>query len=366
MSEITARSKFACPACGAEAQWNPAKQALVCPYCSAVSPMAAPEGAEIKEHDLETALNSVPDDERGWASEKTSVKCQSCQAITVFDPTRASQRCDFCGSSALIPVEQSKAPIRPESLLEFKLPEAQVRDKVREWYGSRWWAPNALKSRALTDTVHGLYIPYWTFDAQVHADWTAESGYHYYETEYYTDSDGKQQSRQVQRTRWVPSSGELDHYFDDELVPASKGVQADLLRKVEPFPTTTDLKPYDPGFLSGWVVEQYQIDLGAAAQNSREIMDQKLQQLCGAQVPGDTYRDLQVSANYSAQTYKHILVPIWVLAYTYGSQSYQIVVNGYTGSMAGKYPLSWIKITLAILAALAVILIIVAISQHSR
>jgi hypothetical protein len=327
---------------------------------------APPEGAEVKEHDLAAALNNVPDSDRGWAAEKTSVKCQSCQAITVFDPSRASQRCDFCGSSALIPLEQSKPPIRPESLLEFKLAETQVRDKVREWYGSRWWAPNALKSRALTDTVHGLYIPYWTFDAQVHADWTAESGYHYYETEYYTDSDGKQQSRQVQRTRWEPSSGSLDHFFDDELVPASKGVQTDLLRKIEPFPTTTDLKPYEPGYLSGWVVEQYQIDLGAAAQNSRQIMDQKLEQMCGSQVPGDTYRDLQVAANYSGQTYKHVLVPIWVLAYTYGSQSYQVVVNGYTGSMAGKYPLSWIKITLAILAALVVILIIVAIAQHGR
>ncbi len=367
MSEITARSKFACPACGAEAQWNPAKQALVCPYCGAVSPMAAPpEGAEIKEHDLMEALNNVPDAERGWATEKKSVRCQSCQAITVFDPSRASQRCDFCGSSALIPVEESKAPIRPESLLEFKIAETQVRDKVREWYGNRWWAPNALKSRALTDTVHGLYIPYWTFDAQVHADWTAESGYHYYETEYYTDSDGKQQSRQVQRTRWVPSSGELDNFFDDELVPASKGVHADLLRKVEPFPTTTDLKPYEPAYLSGWVVEQYQIDLAAAAQNSRDIMDQKMEQLCGQQVPGDTYRDLQVSSNYAGQTYKHILVPIWVLAYTYGSQSYQIVINGYTGSIAGKYPLSWIKITLAILATLVVILIIVAVAQHGR
>ena len=140
-----------------------------------------------------------------------------------------AQRCDFCGSSALIPVEQQTAPIRPESLLEFKIPESQVRDKVREWYGSRWFAPNALKSRALTDTVHGVYLPYWTFDAQVHADWTAESGYHYYETEYYTDSDGKRQSRQVQHTRWEPSSGSLDHFFDDELVPASRGVPAELL-----------------------------------------------------------------------------------------------------------------------------------------
>jgi hypothetical protein len=238
-----------------------------------------------------------------------------------------------------------------------------VRDKVREWYGNRWWAPNKLKTRALTDTVHGLYIPYWTFDAQVHADWTADSGYYYYESESYTDSQGKRQTRQVRKTRWVPSSGSLDHFFDDELVPASKGVQTELLRKIEPFPTTTDLKHYDPGFLSGWVVEQYQIDLVAAAQHSREIMDGKLRQLCASEVPGDTHRNLEVFPNYSAQTFKHILVPIWVLAYTYGSQRYQVVVNGYTGSIAGTHPLSWVKITLAILAALIVIFIIVAMTQ---
>ena len=367
MSEITARSKFACPACGAEAQWNPAKQALVCPFCGTVSPMSAPpEGAEIAEHDLAAALRAIPDDQRGWAAEKTSVKCQSCQAITVFDPARAAQRCDFCGSSALIPVEELQAPIRPESLLEFKIAETQVRDQVRAWYGARWFAPNALKSRALTDTVHGLYIPYWTFDAQVHADWTAESGYHYYETESYTDSNGRSQTRQVQRTRWEPSSGALDHFFDDELVPASRGVNGELLRKIEPFPTTTDLKPYDPGYLSGWVVEQYQIDLVAAAQHSREVMDDKLRELCGQQVPGDTHRNLEVAAHYAGQTFKHILVPVWVLAYNYGAKSYQVVVNGYTGTIAGKHPLSWIKIALTVLAVLVAIAVIVFMSSGQR
>src|SRR4051812_26413455 len=145
MSEITARSKFACPSCGGEAQWNPAKQALVCPFCGTVAPMKEPaSAAEIAEHDLTAMLQNIPDEARGWQAEKTSVKCQSCQAITVFDPTRTAQRCDFCGSSALIPVEESKAPIRPESLLEFKLAESDVRDKVRAWYGNRWFAPNAL------------------------------------------------------------------------------------------------------------------------------------------------------------------------------------------------------------------------------
>ena len=365
MSEVTAKSKFACPACGGEAQWNPAKKALVCPFCGTVAPMALPKEGElaIAEHDLVTALRSIPDGQRGWQAEKKSVKCQSCQAITVFDPTRVAQRCDFCGSSALIPFEEIKAPIRPESLLEFRISETDVRDKIRIWYGNRWFAPNALKGRALTDTLHGVYLPYWTFDAQVHAEWNAESGYHYYETEHYTDSDGKRQTRQVQRTRWEPSSGALDHFFDDELVPASKGVTPELLRKIEPFPTATDLKPYDPGFLSGWVVEQYQIDLVAAAQNARTVMDGKIEGLCDAEVPGDTHRGLQVASDYSAQTFKHILVPIWIVAYTYGSQSYQVVVNGYTGAMAGKHPLSWVKIVLAVLAVLIVIAIIAAMSS---
>lgn len=363
--EIKARSKFSCPSCGAEAQWNPARKALVCPFCGTVSPAELKvDGSGIEERDLATALRNIGDEKRGWDAEKTSVKCQSCQAISVFDPSRVGQRCDFCGSSSLIPVEQMKAPIRPESLLEFKLPDTEVRDLVRKWYGSRWFAPNALNARALTDTVHGFYIPYWTFDAQVHADWTADAGYHYYETESFTDAQGRTQSRQVQRTRWVPAAGELDHFFDDELVPASKGVSAALLARIEPFPTASDLKPYDPGYLSGWVVEQYQIDLIAAAQRSREIMDRKLEALCAEQVPGDTQRGLQVDADYGQQTFKHVLVPVWVLGYTYGSQVYQVVVNGYTGAIAGRHPLSWIKITLAVLAALVVILIVASLSQR--
>jgi hypothetical protein len=369
MAEITARQKQACPTCGGAAEWNAAKQALVCPFCNTVLPPPIPQpGATVAatENDLAAALSAVSEDKRGWQAEKTSVKCQSCQAISVFDSTRVGQRCEFCGSAALIPYDEIKAPIRPESLLEFKLPEPDVRDRVRKWYGDRWFAPNALKGRALTDTVRGVYIPYWTFDAQVHANWAAESGYYYYVTESYTDSDGKSQTRQVQKTRWVPSSGSLDHFFDDELVPASKGVDESLLRKIEPFPTTTDLKPYDPGFLSGWVVEQYQIDLVAAAQNSREIMERKTRDLCSKEVPGDTQRSLNVASTFSAQTFKHILVPIWLVAYTYGAKTFQVVVNGYTGTIAGRHPLSWIKITLAVIAAIIILMIGLAIYAHSK
>ena len=190
------------------------------------------------------------------------------------------------------------------------------------------------------------------------AAWTALSGYYYYETESYTDSKGQRQTRQVRKTRWVPSAGELDHFFDDALVSASRGVAPDLLAGIEPFPTRTHLKPYNPGFLSGWVVERYQIDLLAAAQTARDRMDRELEQLCSRQVPGDTQRDLQVSANYSGQTFKHVLMPIWMLSYTFGARNFQVVINGYTGTIAGDYPKSWIKILLTVIFIVIVVAVL--------
>ena len=66
----------------------------------------------------------------------------------------------------------------------------------------------------------------------------------------------------------------------------------------------------------------------------------------------------EVAADYSAQTFKHVLLPVWLLNYQYGGTTYRIVANGVTGALAGKYPKSWIKIGLLVIAILIVMLII--------
>jgi len=351
--ERPALQKFACPACGAEARWTPAKQALICPFCGTESPAElAEDGQSVKENDLATALRSLSPNQRGWHAERKSVRCQSCNAISVFAPDRVGQQCEFCGSPALLPITETTAPIKPESQLPFEIPETQVRELARQWYRSRWFAPNKLKNNALTDTVRGLYLPYWTFDAQVAADWTADAGYYYWDTQRYTDSRGKRRTRRVRKVRWVPASGHLDHFFDDELVTGSKGVDGRLLGQIAPWPTK-ELLPYDPGYLSGWVVEQYQINLIAAAKHSREAMDQKLRTLCAQRIPGDTHRSLRVHANYAGQTFKHVLFPVWLLSFTFGRRNYPLIANGTNGKLAGRYPKSWVKILLLVLVIAA-------------
>ncbi|MDQ6618092.1 MAG: zinc ribbon domain-containing protein [Pseudomonadota bacterium] len=364
MTEALALSKFACPACGGEAVWNAGKQKLVCPFCGVESPAKLDAEGAIVEHDLAAALRGVDDSRRGWQTERRQVKCRSCNAISVLDPARQGQNCGFCGAAELVPYEEAKPAFRPESVLPFHVDEGGARERIRAWYSRLWLAPNALKRRALTDTVRGVYLPYWTFDSRVHADWTADAGHYYYTTETET-VDGRTQQRQVQHVRWEPAAGSLQHFFDDDLVCASVGVHPMLVRQIEPFPSTTDaLKPYSPAFVAGWVVERYQIDLVTAAQRARDAMNAKLQAMCAAQVPGDTYRNLVVRADFSGQTFKHILAPVWLLRYTYGARSFQCVMNGVTGAIAGEYPKSPWKIALLVLAVLTILLIVFWNGQH--
>jgi hypothetical protein len=366
VAQISALEKHACPACGAQAEWNPTKQKLICPFCGTESPYQFDrETGKVVELDLVKTLRELPQDERGWQAELRSVQCQSCHAVMVFSPERVGQNCEFCGSPALVSYEEIKAPIRPQGILPFKIDGGAVRDSIRRWWRSKWFAPGRLAHTALVDTVKSLYIPYWTFDARVRCPWQAESGYHYYVTVPGHDSKGRPVMRQEQRTRWEPSSGSIDHVFDDEPVPGTQGLPLDLLRQVEPFPTP-EVVPYDTAFLSGHVVEHYKVVLMDAAQRSQEQMHEKLLALCAAEVPGDTHRNLQIFPTYEGRTFKHVLVPVWLLSYNYGAKAFEVIVNGYTGAIAGRYPKSIWKIVLVVLLAAIVAGIVVLVTAQQQ
>ncbi len=359
MPEISALEKHPCPACGAQAEWHPGKQKLVCPFCGTDSPYTITATlSPIEEQDLAQALRALPDNLKDLQPSKTMVQCQSCKAVSAFSAERVGQRCEFCGSPSLVPYEDTGTAIRPQSLLPFKVTEPQVRERMRQWYASKWFAPGALKRRALVDTVKGIYIPYWTFDAKVRCPWRAEAGHYYHVTEEYRDSNGRAQTRQVQKVRWEWAQGVLEHVFDDQPVPGTRGIHAALLRSIEPWPTH-ELLSYDTAYLSGFVVERYQVALDEAARQSREIMDTRLRDLCAAQVPGDTYRNLRIDPDYSGETFKHILVPVWLLAYTYGARAFQVLANGHTGKIDGEYPKSFWKICFVTVLVIVVVLFFV-------
>jgi Zn finger protein HypA/HybF involved in hydrogenase expression len=217
--EVEALHKHACPACGAQAEWNPAKQKLVCPFCGTESPYTIDRDAgKVAENDLAAALAAAgtPDT---WKTQHRNVQCQSCRAVMVYDASRVGQNCEFCGSPALVAYQQIESPISPKGLLPFRIDRNRVRDDIRRWWRSKWLAPGRLAATALVDTVHSVYIPYWTFDAHAHCPWEAEAGHYYYVNVEGRDSKGNRVVRPERRVRWEPAAGVVEHTFDDELVP---------------------------------------------------------------------------------------------------------------------------------------------------
>jgi hypothetical protein len=351
----TALEKHACAACGAQAEWQPARQILACPYCGTESPCELDRDSRtVREIPLVATLRELPEEMRGWIAPRKSVKCRSCHAVSVFEPDRVGQNCEFCGSPELVDYEEIRSPLRPQSLIPFKLDREAVRSRLRKWIAGKWLAPSRFKRKALVDTVSGIYLPYWTFDARTRCPWTAESGTYYYTTQTYRDSKGRTRTRQVRHIRWRPAAGLVERFFDDEPIPASRGIDPGLLRGIEPFPAG-ELVPYDTGFLSGFVVEHYQVVLVDAARRSRESMTEQLRGMCAAQVPGDTYRNLQIQPEFTGETFKHILVPVWVSTYNFAGKSFQVVVNGLTGAIRGRYPKSLWKILGLVLAGSSLI-----------
>ena len=233
---------------------------------------------------------------------------------------------------------------------------------MRAWLQSRWFAPNALKHFAQPDAIHGVYIPFWTYDTNTTSYYTGERGQHYYVTESYTttDSQGKPvtHTRQVRHTLWHAASGTVIRWFDDILVPATTSVALNRLEALDPW-DLAELKPYDPAFLSGFKAQRYQVDLGQGFERVKVVTANVIQGDVRLDIGGDEQRIHNVSTHYSGVTFKHLLLPVYVGAYRFNSKVFQIVVNGRTGEIQGDRPYSIVKIALFVAMIVFILLIVV-------
>ena len=140
------------------------------------------------------------------------------------------------------------------------------------------------------------------------------------------------------------------------IVTASRGLGNAELQRIEPF-DLKQMRRFAPTLVSGWITEEFSRANDECMRLSRgEAVDQVGAKL-GRFMPGDSYSDLTYKTRVSWESLDPILVPVWVFAVRYREDKdpLRILINGQTGEIAGKVPLSPVKIVLAILALLALI-----------
>jgi DNA-directed RNA polymerase subunit RPC12/RpoP len=341
---------FPCEGCGADLTFDIDAQSLKCPFCGHVKSLAAGEAA-IEEQDLETAL--VREAERrsvaqGSVTDVHEVTCGDCGATVRFVGTLTSTECAYCGTPVqLAGVHDAEVRIPVDGVLPFQVTHDSAGENLTAWVRSRWFAPNDFRD-AVKGRFQGVYMPYWTFDALTTNDYRGERGEHYWVTVRRGDS-----TQRVRKTRWYPASGSFRRFFDDVVVVAGSGLPSKVVRSLEPWPLNR-LRPFDAALVAGFVARTYDVELADGLRDAKEIMADAIHAEVRRRIGGDEQRVHHIGTGYAAVTYKHLLLPVWMLSYRYGERVYRVLVNAATGEVQGERPWSWIKITLTVAATLAV------------
>jgi LSD1 subclass zinc finger protein len=352
--KISAANHYKCTGCGADLTYAPGTTHLKCSYCATEMDIAIDQAdTEIQETDFELFLseNDISSEDK---EQIHTVQCKSCGATTTLSPNVTSDHCAFCNSPVVIKDSQLKTIIKPKYLLPFKIEQKSALESFKKWIKKLWFAPNKLKKFFYeNDKLHGVYIPYWTYDSNTSSDYRGERGTNH--TESYTVTvNGKSERRTRTVIHWRPVSGHVNNCFDDVLVLASTSLPQDYANKLEPW-DLSNLTPYNAQFLSGFKTESYQVNLQSGFEIAKSKMNEIIRAAIRRDIGGDHQRVHAVSTKYNDTTFKHILLPIWISAYKFQNKMYRFMINGRTGEVQGERPWSWIKITLAILGVSAVI-----------
>lgn len=351
--------RWPCSACGADLRYAPGQTRLTCDHCGHVEDIPAAALRDRKtalgEHDLDTALRgALP----GTAMEEPrTTRCASCGALVEFQGAQHATECPFCASPVAVGTGTNRQ-IKPQALVPFRLTEGQAREAMTKWLGNLWFAPSGLvdyarKGRAMT----GLYTPYWTFDAASRSRYAGQRGTYYYETRTVTvQVNGRPERRQeqVRKTRWQPVSGWVARDFDDVLVLASTSLPQGYTDALAPWDLGA-LEPFRPDYLAGFTAEGYTVALPDGHARARRIMDQVIQGDVIRAIGGDEQRIDRIASEFSLETFKHILLPVWMAAYKYNGRTFRFVVNGQTGKVRGERPWSAVKIALAAIVVAALV-----------
>ena len=330
-----------CDVCGGDMIYVPEKKALVCQFCQASKEVDFTND-EVNEMDI----LAIHEQDFSWDMDTKVVVCENCGGETVVEATEETAYCIYCGSQHMVERADESAGMKPQGVIPFQVGRNNARELMHTWVKHRWLAPKDLIQRFRGQDIKGVYMPYWTFDAQVHSEYQVRIG------EYYYVGTGDKRQR---KTRWHHHSGSQEAFYDDILVPGIDVQEQRILKKIEPFNTSRDqVMDFKVDFMAGYGAKKYTVMPDMARKVAREDMARNIENQIKRSLPGDTYEQFRQNLFYSRETFKHILLPVYRTAYTYNNKVYQVMINGQTGEVQGSAPVSPLKV--AGLVALGVVI----------
>ncbi|XXZ62696.1 hypothetical protein WME74_21855 [Sorangium sp. So ce341] len=285
------------------------------------------------------------------------LECETCGASLRVEADQRTAACPYCASPSVVERPPSNDRPSPHFVLGFAMARESAQGAVAAWLGKRSLFVQSSVKKGTVDAIRGVYTPAYLYSAMAQTRYAAQIGENYQETETYTTTDDKgntvTRTRVVTRTEHRHLEGQRATYVMDVLVVASRAVQNAELEALEPFDLRT-MRRYTPAVLSGWVAEEPTLTQAECYALARREALEKIGRDLQGFMPGDSHHGLTHETRLDQETLELIYVPLWVLAIRHDPRKppFRVLINGQTGAIHGKAPLSWVKIALAVLLAI--------------
>lgn len=302
---------FKCKSCGGNVVYSPEQHRMYCPYCDSV------------------------DSEEKVTNDQSLVTCINCGgAIEVSEFTSAS-RCPYCDNYIIFD-ERVSGEYEPHLMIPFVHGKEATKKIIRDKFKSCVFTPNDFLSEAKLDTMNGMYVPFWMYDYHVRGHYDGEG------SKIRTWRAG---DRMYTETSVYHIVRDMEADFDKMPVDASNAMPNSKMDLMEPFQYDA-LEKFREEYMSGFFSERYNEDaltcepraVSKAKRDAESIMRNSISGYTGLK----SELNNQVSLNRTETNYA--LLPVWIYNYKYKGQDYIFHVNGQTGKVVGKVPVSKQKV----------------------
>ncbi len=317
--------QYKCPNCSGDLKFDAATQGFACEYCDS---LFTKEEMDVIAAKQEVRKKETEADRAEFEAHTNLYSCPSCGAEIIAEETTAASFCYYCHNPVILQGRLS-GEYRPSKVLPFQITAEQAKDIFRNWCKQRWFVPKAFRSKQQLERLTGLYVPFWVADCDVSADmhaigkqirsWTS-GNYRYTETKEFA----------VHRAADINFAG----------LPAdgSSKIENELMEAIEPF-NYEKAQPFDMTYLSGFLADKYDVPKANVFPRIRNRAVQGSDQLLRSTMQYSAVSVTSSAINVLRTDFEYMLLPVWFMTYQHEGKTYEFVINGQSGKLAGTPPL---------------------------
>lgn len=349
---------YKCPNCGADMAFDSQSGHLRCQSCGRTDNIEEMAGDKTNSQDKTVSYEMDEDDIRSareafehdyndpydndepsrhttfQGHEAVEYHCKNCGAVLITDTQTTATTCSFCGAGVVLG-DRLSGSFAPSVVIPFTISKEEAQEAFKKWCKKGLLTPKDFMTADRIKNITGLYVPFWLYDLNGRGE--AEATCTRVRT--YTQGDWI-----YTETKYYHVYRKVDLNYSRIPCDASKKMEDHMMDKLEPY-QYSNLKEFNMPYLAGYIAEKYDFDDEQMLPRIKERVSKYVDNYISSTISGYSSvsyhrKDINIRKKNAA----YALLPVWMVCYDYRQAEHIFAMNGQTGKIVGKPPLSKAKV----------------------